>query len=99
GFVLDTDDPMPAPITIANLRPVSAQLSVDATNVVATYDPATLWGTNVAYYYPPSFFADPATSSLARDAGFNLVRIPGGLNADVYHWDGNGVRKPDGSIN
>ncbi|HVA23875.1 MAG TPA: glycoside hydrolase family 44 protein [Chloroflexota bacterium] len=99
GFVLDTDEAMPAPITIANLKAVTPQLNVDATNVISTFDPNTLWGSNVAYYYPPSFFNDPATTNLARDAGFNLIRIPGGLNADVYHWNGNGVRLPDGSIN
>lgn len=99
GFVLDTDDAMPAPITIANLKGVAPELDVDTTNVLSTFDPNTLWGSNVAYYYPPSFFSDPTTANLVRDAGFNLLRIPGGLNADVYHWNGNGVRKPDGSIN
>ena len=98
GFVLDTDAPVQGPITIANLKAVAPELDVDTTNVLATFDPATLWGSNVAYYYPPSFFSD-ATANLVRDAGFNLIRIPGGLNADVYHWNGNGVRKPDGSIN
>jgi len=58
-----------------------------------------LWGSNIAYYYPPSFFQDPSPIQLAQDAGYFFFRIPGGLNTDVYHWNGNGVRKPDGSIN
>ncbi|HEU0169145.1 MAG TPA: hypothetical protein VFS62_15315, partial [Chloroflexota bacterium] len=57
------------------------------------------WGNNIAYYYPPSFLSDPTTAQLARDAGFTFFRIPGGLNSDVYHWNGNGVRNPDGTIN
>ncbi len=99
AFVLDTNDPMPAPIVIANLRAVQPTITVDATKVTGSIDAVSLWGNNIAYYYPPSFLTDPNVASMAKDAGFLSFRIPGGLNTDVYHWNGNGVRRPDGSIN
>ncbi|MHB8619148.1 MAG: hypothetical protein ACYDAG_06195 [Chloroflexota bacterium] len=98
GFVLDTDVAMPAPLYVANIRAITPSLTVNANDVISSFDPSTLWGNNVAYYYPPAFFTDPRTAQLARDAGFTFFRIPGGLNSDVYHWNGNGVRRPDGSI-
>src|SRR5581483_1508556 len=98
SFALRTDDRMPAPLFVDNVRAVQPHLTVDAGRV-ATFDPVMVWGNNIAYYYPPSFFQDPSVIRLVRDAGFYLFRIPGGLNSDVYHWNGNGVRRPDGSIN
>jgi hypothetical protein len=98
GFALDTDDPMPAPLYIDDVRAIQPHIFIDATQA-APFDPVMTWGNNVAYYYPPSFFQDPAPLQLAQDAGYYFFRIPGGLNSDVYHWNGNGVRKPDGSIN
>ncbi len=82
-----------------NMASLSPSIVVDNSKVVSTFDPVTLWGNNIAYYYPPLFFQDPAVVRLAQDAGFYFFRIPGGLNTDVYHWNGNGVRRPDGSIN
>jgi hypothetical protein len=98
-FVLRTDDPVPAPLYIDDIRAVQPRIIVDASNVIATFDPVMLWGNNVAYYYPPFFFQDPNPIKLAQDAGYYFFRIPGGLNTDVYHWNGNGVRLPNGSIN
>ncbi|HEX6511147.1 MAG TPA: hypothetical protein VF157_02535 [Chloroflexota bacterium] len=98
-IALNTDDAMPAPLFIDDVRAVQPHITVDASHVISTFDPVALWGQNVAYYYPPSFFQDPAVIKLAQDAGYYSYRIPGGLNSDVYHWNGNGVRKPDGSIN
>ncbi|HUZ78403.1 MAG TPA: hypothetical protein VMV93_12570 [Chloroflexota bacterium] len=99
GFALDTNQPMPGPLMIQNVRAIPPVINVDAGHVISTFDPATLWGNNIAYYYPPNFYTDPQPRQLARDAGFSFFRIPGGLNTDVYHWNGNGVRLPNGSIN
>ncbi|HLY65169.1 MAG TPA: hypothetical protein VKU60_06535, partial [Chloroflexota bacterium] len=98
-FVLRTDDPMPAPLYLDDVRAVQPHVTVDATKILSTFDPVMLWGSNVAYYYPPSFFQDPIPIHLAQDAGYYFFRIPGGLNSDVYHWNSNGARKPDGTIN
>ncbi|MDE3077431.1 MAG: hypothetical protein KGJ86_18590 [Chloroflexota bacterium] len=98
GFVLDTDEPMPGPLYVDDVRAVPASIWVDAAHVVSSFDPVTLWGNNAAYYYPRAFFDDPTPARLARGAGFSFFRIPGGLNSDVYHWNGNGIRTADGSI-
>jgi len=99
SFALFTDDPLPAPLYVDDVRAVQPHIAINASQVVATFDPVALWGSNVAYYYPPSFFQDPSVIRLAQDAGYYSFRIPGGLNSDVYHWNSNGLRKPDGSIN
>ncbi len=99
SLALYSVDPVQGPLYIDDVRAVQPHITIDAGKVVSTFDPVALWGSNVAYYYPPSFFQDPEPIRLARDAGMYSFRIPGGLNSDVYHWNGNGVRKPDGTIN
>ena len=99
SFVLNTDDVLKTALYIDDIRGVKPHIYVDAAHTISSFDPVTMWGSNVAYYYPPLFFQDPAPIRLAQDAGYYFFRIPGGLNSDVYHWNGNGVRNPDGSIN
>lgn len=74
-----------------------ASVTVDAGNVIRQI-PRTLYGTNVEWRWNGNFLwqerarrPDPDIVRLTRDLGVSLIRYPGGIYSDFYHWkDGVG---------
>lgn len=76
---------------------LSASVSVDANNVIRDI-PATLFGANIEWRWNATSLwqerqkrVDPEILKLADDMGVTLIRYPGGIYSDHYHWrDGIG---------
>ena len=74
---------------VALADPVSTQV------VQVTIDPQTVlapvtslsFGINTSVY--DSHLMDPVVSSLVKQAGFTVMRYPGGSTSDEYHWQSN----------
>lgn len=77
---------------------LKASVRVDAGEVVRKI-PRTLYGTNVEWIWNGNGMwmenerrAHPEVARLTRDLGVSLIRYPGGLFSDFYHWkDGVGA--------
>jgi len=90
-----------APTPAAKAQPLEAQIAVDAGHDVRTV-PRTLFGMATEWIWDGNGMwnsshksLDPELIQLTRDLGTTLLRFPGGLFADYYHWrDGIG---PQGS--
>ena len=72
--------------------PLSAQVNVDASKVVREI-PKTLYGTNIEWrwnalnlWLPKERRPDPKLTQLAKDLGVTVLRYPGGMFSDFYHW-------------
>jgi alpha-N-arabinofuranosidase len=72
--------------------PLQTSVSIDASNVVRTI-PRTLYGTNIEWrwnaldlWLEKEKRPDPKITALAKDLGVSLIRYPGGLFSDFYHW-------------
>lgn len=98
GIVVRAEQDAPGVIYLDHIRGVPPVIRVDAAQIVRQFDPVALYGSNLAYYYDPRFFESTRVRELAKAIGAYSYRIPGGLNADVYHWNGNGVRDAQGRI-
>lgn len=78
----------------------SASIDIEAGTVLRPV-PKLLYGTNLEWIRDANGLWDPRSESMhpsvleaARDAGITLVRFPGGIFADYYHWrDGVGPRQ------
>jgi len=76
---------------------LTAQIAIDARRVLRRI-PDTLYGTNLEWINNGNDVWDPATRApredvvtLTRDLGVTLIRFPGGVLSDYYHWrDGVG---------
>jgi len=77
--------------------PLDSTVVVDAGNIIRTI-PRLLYGTNVEWIHDANGIWDARTSKFdpgilraAKELGVALVRFPGGIFADYYHWkDGVG---------
>ncbi len=73
---------------------------IDAEKIVRRI-PSTLFGTNIEWRWNANFLwqeshdrVDPEIERLTRELGVTLVRFPGGIYSDYYHWrDGIGPRE------
>ena len=85
-------------LTVLGSMPVFAAepavLNIDASKVQGTIEPRALGGTNVALWVGQNTYASPKVQQLMKDAGFGIIRLPGGSWSDVTFWNGNGVRDP-----
>lgn len=75
---------------------LAASVTVNAGQVIRRI-PATLYGTNIQWVWNGYSLwddyrnqADPALLGYAKSMGVSLIRYPGGMYADFYHWQ-NGV--------
>ena len=76
---------------------LSAAIEVDATHIVRQI-PRSLYGTNIEWRWNATELwqekehrLDPQLVKLTRDMGVTLIRYPGGIYSDFYHWkDGVG---------
>ena len=75
-----------------------ATVRVNASHVLRTMDHRMLLGTNVALWNSADCFSTPQITGWVRELGMGLIRIPGGSWSDITFWNGNGVRRPDGSV-
>ena len=64
----------------------TATVTVNASQQLGTF-PSTLAGTNVAVY--DGNMNNAAIPGLLSNAGYGLVRYPGGSYSDIYHWQTN----------
>lgn len=80
-------------------EPLKARVKVDATGQIRRI-PSTLYGTNIEWIYDGYGLWDgqrnaltPELVDLTRELHPSLIRFPGGVFADFYHWrDGVGPR-------
>ncbi|RQP22098.1 alpha-L-arabinofuranosidase C-terminal domain-containing protein [Piscinibacter terrae] len=87
--------PTVAPITTAAAMKVD--ISIDAARTVRTI-PATIYGTNVEWIFDGQGLwsasansLDPEGVRLVKELGPTVLRFPGGVFSDTYHWrDGMG---------
>ena len=88
--------PAPAPAAAARKEVQAASLKataeVDTLQVIRDI-PRTLFGTNVEWRWNATALwqekeerADPHLTALTRDLGVTLIRFPGGVYSDFYHW-------------
>lgn len=96
--------PPPPPVQPPLPGPAASELTatvvVDAGRVVREVPPE-LFGTNIEWRWNGNFVWDEASDALdpemvrlTRDMGVRLIRYPGGVYSDAYHWrDGVGPRK------
>lgn len=83
---------------------LKAAIEVDAEKVIRQI-PKTLYGTNIEWQWNANGLwldmsnrSDPDLTRLSRELGVSLIRYPGGLLSDAYHWkDGIGPyeRRPE----
>lgn len=81
----------------ADATPLTAFVRVDAADVIRRI-PLTLFGTNIEWRWNANLLwqeeaarPDPRMVELTRDLGVTLIRYPGGVYSDYYHWrDGIG---------
>lgn len=59
------------------------QITVDPSRTLATLSPAAL-GVGVAVW--DAHMTDPEIPGLVSQAGFKIIRYPGGSYSDLYHW-------------
>lgn len=75
----------------------TANIQIDTAHVVRTI-PDTLYGANLEWIWngngawlPDQNQPDPQILKLTRELGVRLIRYPGGVYSDFYHWkDGTG---------
>lgn len=72
--------------------PLNANISVDATKIIREI-PRTLYGTNIEWrwnaldlWLPKEKRPDPKLTQLTKDLGVTVIRYPGGMFSDFYHW-------------
>ncbi len=73
-------------------------ITIDAAKLLRRYDRRMLIGTNVAMWNNRAVFSDPDVMRWFREYSPGLIRMPGGSWSDIVFWNGNGVRRPDGTI-
>jgi alpha-N-arabinofuranosidase len=85
-----------APAVSASPAVLQAAVEVDAANVIRQI-PRTLFGTNIEWRWNASALWQedarqpyPEIVRLTRDLGVSLIRYPGGVYSDFYHWR-NGI--------
>lgn len=74
----------------AYAAPSTAHVKVDVRQSV-TVVPSIGLGLGVAVW--DGHMTDPEVAGLIRDAGFSVIRYPGGSYADIYHWKTNAPTK------
>jgi len=78
--------------------PRSTVLSIDAATTVRTFNPRRLGGSNLAAWYHAAGFNHPENRRLVAELHCGYLRLPGGSYANGYFWNGNGIRRPDGTV-
>jgi hypothetical protein len=78
--------------------PVQVAVTVDASQVLRTFSPQRLGGTNIAAWTSAELFANPHFRKLMAELRAAQIRLPGGSWSNVLYWNGNGVRGPDGKV-
>ena len=83
-------------LTLHGQNNLTAAVNIDAGTVVRTV-PTTLYGSNLEWVWDAyslwneqTLSADPTLVSAAKNLGLTVIRYPGGMYADFYHWQ-NGV--------
>ncbi|HVZ16464.1 MAG TPA: hypothetical protein VG897_05070, partial [Terriglobales bacterium] len=78
--------------SVAPEQPIKAKISVDASKVIRQI-PATLYGTNIEWrwnalnlWLAKERRPDPKLVQLTKDLGVTVIRYPGGMFSDFYHW-------------
>ena len=79
-------------------RAADVVVTVHAARPVSTLDRRRLLGTNLALWNEAKLFTDPDILRWFQDIGHTLIRIPGGSWSDITFWNGNGMRRPDGTV-
>ncbi len=86
-----------APATTAAAQPtrgapLQATIGVDARHVIRDIPP-TLYGANIEWRWNATMLwqekedrIDPTALQLTRELGVKLIRYPGGVYSDFYHW-------------
>ena len=87
-----------APVRAADDAPIEAKVTVDATTTLRTMDPHRLGGTNIATWIDASTYASPEVRQWIADLRSTYMRLPGGSGANMFYWNGNGVRGADGRV-
>ena len=94
GTAVPSEGPVTKSAPVPGL--ILAQVTLDPTRDIRPIPPA-LYGTNVEWIRNANGLYNPATNGLdrrltglARDLGVSLIRFPGGIFCDFYHWK-NGV--------
>jgi len=78
---------------------IEARVAIDASKEIRNI-PATLYGMNLEWIWDGNGIwdkdrnaLDPRIVSLTKDLGTTLLRFPGGIFSDFYHWrDGTGAQ-------
>lgn len=89
--------PDTAPADTGSEGSLKATIDIDVGTVIRQI-PRTLYGTNVEWRWNANFLwlessrrPHPDVVRLTRDLGVSLIRFPGGIYSDFYHWkDGVG---------
>ncbi len=92
-------DPAAASATIPAGTDLNAKVRISAAKIIRQI-PRTLYGTNIEWRWNATLLwqekedrLDPNLVRLTRDLGLSLIRYPGGIYSDFYHWrDGVGPR-------
>lgn len=79
-------------------EPASVRLEVFPSEAGRAISTAKLTGTNLALWHEPREVYRDDFLAAVRAWGPGLLRIPGGSWSNEYFWNGNGVRRPDGSL-
>jgi alpha-N-arabinofuranosidase len=81
------------PVLLAQEAPTSSATVVVRTRSIVRQIPPTLFGTNTEWVWngyglwdERADRADPSLSRFAQQLGVTLIRYPGGMYADFYHW-------------
>ncbi len=73
------------------------EVKVDTTKVLRKVDRHMFLGTNIAIWNNAETFKNSTIINLFHDFSPGIIRIPGGSMSDAYFWNGNGVRKGNGT--
>jgi alpha-N-arabinofuranosidase len=66
--------------------PIITHIAINAANAIRTAD-ARWFGVNTAVW--DAYLDTPETASELKEAGFQMLRFPGGSLSDDYHWASN----------
>ena len=86
------------PARAADDAPIEAKVTVDAATTLRTMDPQRIGGTNIATWIDAPTYASPEVRQWIADLRSTYFRLPGGSGANVFYWNGNGVRGADGKV-
>jgi hypothetical protein len=83
---------------VVHAEPVTATVTIDASNELRTFSPRRIGGTNVALWNEVAHFKSPELRQWIEDLKPGYIRLPGGSWSNSIYWNGNGVRDADGKV-